>query len=560
MSNNSSGKDNTTRKDNSFLVQAGILAAAGIISRVIGLLYRSPLHRVIGDLGLGYYQSAYNFYSIVLLISTYSIPAAISKVIAQKLALKEYRNAHRMFLCAMGYVLVVGAAASCLLYFGAGIFVKGAAVPVLRTFAPTIFVYGILGVLRGYFQAHKSMAQTSVSQILEQIANAIVSVGAAYFLIRFSFPEMEMPAEGEDMVLWGTKGAIGSALGTGAGVLAALLFMLWMYKLNSGLFRRRIRRNKHEKEDSVGRILKNVTLVVMPFIMSTAIYNVSGTVNNAIYTDVYPAVENLDSVVTYSRWGIFSGQALTIVNIPVAFSSAMAAAMLPAVAQLMAAMDVAGAKEKIRVAVKTTMIVSIPCAVGLFVLARPVTGLLFHNTAESEDLATGLLMALSISVVFTALSTLSCQVLQGLGKLYAPTINAGVALGIQSVLATLLLFLTDLDLYGITIAHITYSVVMTILNYISMYNAVKYRQEVVRTFLIPFAAAGFMGVIARLVYQGLLNLTKSPRLSVIPAIVTGAAVYFVLLILFRGVTEAELKGFPKGRLLVRIAKKLRLLR
>lgn len=560
MSKNSSGKDNISRKDNSFLVQAGILAAAGIISRVIGLLYRSPLHRVIGDLGLGYYQSAYNFYSIVLLISTYSIPAAISKVIAQKLALKEYRNAHRMFLCALGYVLVVGAAASCLLYFGAGIFVKGAAVHVLRTFAPTIFVYGILGVLRGYFQAHKSMAQTSVSQILEQIANAIVSVGAAYFLIRFSFPEMEMPAEGEDMVLWGTRGAIGSALGTGAGVLAALLFMLWMYKLNSGLFRRRIRRNKHEKEDSVGRILKDVTLVVMPFIMSTAIYNVSGTVNNAIYTDVYPAVENLDSVVTYSRWGIFSGQALTIVNIPVAFSSAMAAAMLPAVAQLMAAVDVAGAKEKIRVAVKTTMIVSIPCAVGLFVLARPVTGLLFHNTAESEDLATGLLMALSISVVFTALSTLSCQVLQGLGKLYAPTINAGIALGIQSVLATLLLFLTDLDLYGITIAHITYSVVMTILNYISMYNAVKYRQEMVRTFLIPFAAAGFMGVIARLVYQGLLNLTRSPRLSVIPAIVVGAAVYFILLILFRGVTEAELRGFPKGRLLVRIAKKLRLLR
>lgn len=560
MSKNSSGRDNAAGKDNSFLVQAGILAAAGIISRVIGLLYRSPLHRVIGDLGLGYYQSAYNFYTIILLISTYSIPAAISKAIAQKLALKEYRNAHRMFLCAMGYVLVVGAAASCLLYFGAGIFVKGAAVPVLRTFAPTIFVYGILGVLRGYFQAHKSMAQTSVSQILEQIANAIVSVGAAYFLIRFSFPEMEMPAEGEEMVLWGTKGAVGSAMGTGAGVVAALLFMLWMYKLNSGLFRRRIRRNKHEKVDSVGSILKNVTLVVMPFIFSTAIYNVSGTVNNAIYTDVYPAVKELDSVVTYSRWGIFSGQALTIVNIPVAFSSAMAAAMLPAVAQLMASMDVAGAKEKIKVAVKTTMIISIPCAVGLFVLARPVTGLLFHNTAESEDLATGLLMALSISVVFTALSTLSCQVLQGLGKLYAPTINAGVSLGIQSVLATVLLFLTDMDLYGVAIAHITYSVVMTVLNYISMYNAVKYRQEIVRTFLIPFLAAGGMGVVARLVYMGLLNLTKSPGLSVIPAIVIGAAVYFVLLILFRGVTEAELKGLPKGRMLVRIAKKMRLLR
>ena len=90
---------------NNFIMQAGILAVAGIISRIIGLLYRGPLHSVIGDLGLGYYQSAYNFYTIVLLISSYSIPAAISKVIAQKLGVREYRNAHRIFLCSMLYVL-----------------------------------------------------------------------------------------------------------------------------------------------------------------------------------------------------------------------------------------------------------------------------------------------------------------------------------------------------------------------------------------------------------------------------------------------------------------------
>ena len=163
---------------NNFIMQAGILAAAGIISRIIGLLYRGPLQSVIGNLGLGYYQSAYNYYTIILLISSYSIPSAISKAIAQKLGEKEYRNAHRLFHGAMIYVLVVGGIASLFLFFGAGLSVSGAAVTVLRTFAPTIFVYGILGVLRGYFQAHKSMAQTSVSQILEQIANAVVSVGA----------------------------------------------------------------------------------------------------------------------------------------------------------------------------------------------------------------------------------------------------------------------------------------------------------------------------------------------------------------------------------------------
>ena len=191
--------ENGSRK-NSFIVQAGILAAAGIISRLIGLLYRGPLHSVIGDLGLGYYQSAHNYYTIILLISSYSIPSAISKVIAQKLALREYRNAHRIFKCALWYVLAVGGAASLFLFFGAGLLNKLEVLSVqeasvLRTFAPTIFVYGIMGVLRGYFQAHGSMVQTSVSQILEQIANAVVSVGAACLLIEISLGTMEIPAD-----------------------------------------------------------------------------------------------------------------------------------------------------------------------------------------------------------------------------------------------------------------------------------------------------------------------------------------------------------------------------
>ncbi|MCI9073970.1 MAG: oligosaccharide flippase family protein, partial [Lachnospiraceae bacterium] len=116
------------KKRDSFILQAGILAAAGFISRIIGLLYVSPVTRIIGHVGLGYYQSAYNYYAIVLMISSYSIPSAISKVIAQKLSLREYRNAHRVFICAMYYVLGVGLVASLLLFFGAGHLVPESAV------------------------------------------------------------------------------------------------------------------------------------------------------------------------------------------------------------------------------------------------------------------------------------------------------------------------------------------------------------------------------------------------------------------------------------------------
>lgn len=548
-----------SRKDN-FIMQAGILAAAGIISRIIGLLYRSPLQRVIGDLGMGYYHSAYNYYTIILLVSSYSIPAAISKVIAQKLGVKEYRNAHRLFRCALVYVLIVGGVASLFLYFGAGLFVSEEAVPVLRVFAPTIFVYGILGVLRGYFQAHKSMAQTSVSQILEQVANAVVSVGAAYLLIRASFGDLSMPTESTAQVERATRGAIGSALGTGAGVLIALVFMAGIYALNRGIIWKRIARDRHEKVDSYGELFRTITMVVTPFILSTAVYNLSSTVNNTLFTKYYPVWSGADSVEIYADWGVFSGQALTISNIPIAFASAMAAAMLPTVAQYIAAKDVEGAKEKIGTAIQTTMLISIPCAVGLFCLAQPVTGLLFSDDAETLQLAGNLLMTLSLSVIFYALSTLNSQILQGLGKLNVPIVNAAISLAVQSVVAIFLLRTTSLGLYSIAIANTIYSGLMCLLNQLAVRRAIGYRQEIKRTFVIPFVASALMGALAWAVYEGLLLITSSPSISVIPAVLVGAAAYFVFLLLFGGVSESELRAIPKGYLLVKLAKKCKLMR
>ena len=205
-------------------MQAGILAAAGIICKVIGILYRSPLAAVIGDEGNGYYSSAYEIYTIILLVSSYSIPSAISKVIAQRLALREYRNAQKIFRCAIGYVVVVGGLASLFTFFGAGILVGGNSVPVLRIFAPTIFFSGLLGVLRGYFQAHGTMVPTSFSQIVEQILNAVVSILAAFLLIK--------AVAGKDTTTQAVFGASGSAIGTGAGVLIALLFMFGIFLLN----------------------------------------------------------------------------------------------------------------------------------------------------------------------------------------------------------------------------------------------------------------------------------------------------------------------------------------
>jgi len=549
------------KQGNNFVLQAGILAAAGIISRIIGLLYRSPLTAVVGPLGIGYYQAAYSFYTIVLLISSYSIPSAISKVIAQKLAVKEYRNAHRIFLCAMGYVLVVGGIASMVLFFGAGSFLQDrAAVSVLRTFAPTIFIYGILGVLRGYFQAHRSMVQTSMSQVLEQIVNAGVSIAAATLLIKNVMGTMEMPVEEALKIKRATYGAIGSALGTGAGVFSALLFMALMYALNRNYIMKRIEKDKHDRIESYFSIIKTITLIVTPFILSTAVYNLSSVVNSKMYVDVMPEILGTDGTAAYHDYGIFSGMAQTISNIPIAFASAMASAMIPSVASYIAAGQMEEAKDKIGVAVKSTMMISIPSAVGLFALAKPVTVLLFPSQTD-EVLTYGgfLLMSLSLSVVFYALSTLNSSILQGLGKVNTPIINAAIALVVQTSAVYVLLRYTGLDLYSLAIANTLYSAMMCVLNQWAVSRAIGYRQEYKTSFGIPALASLIMGVIAFIIYIILYLAGVSVRIAVLPAVAVALAAYFVAMLKLKGLDEQELNGFPKGYLLVKIAKKCRLM-
>ena len=587
----------SSRKDG-FIIQAGILAAAGIICRIIGLLYRSPLAAVIGDEGNGYYQTAFNVYTIILLISSYSIPSAISKVIAQKLSVRDYVNAHRIFLCAMFYVLVVGGIASLVLFFGAGLFAKA----VLRVFAPTVFLYGILGVLRGYFQAHRSMVQTSVSQILEQILNAVVSIGAAYLLIIFMLSGTQkyvlnddysvsfgdeivqevaeavvneedgsriyvLSAEQQDWnTAHATYGAVGSAMGTGSGVVAALLFMWAVYGLNKKTIHRRIARDRHEPED-YRSLLRLVSSVVVPFILSTAIYNLSTFLNQTIYTWICYLAKGMGDAETSTNYGIFSAKAVVISNIPIALASAMSSAILPNIASRVGQGDMEGAREKTAQAIKTTMLIAIPAAVGLGVLARPITWLLFPQKA-SVDLAARLLTALSASVVFYSLSTLTNSVLQGIGRVKTPVRNAAVALGIQTAVLVPMLLFTDMDLYALVIAMLLYSGTMCVLNQLSIRRYMDYEQETFRTFTTPLVAAAFMGAAAYGTYRGIGWLLKSGEypsrmqniLELFPAVIVGGIVYFVLEIVLKGISEAELRALPKGYLIVRMAKKCRLLK
>ena len=532
------------KKSNDFVMQAGILAAAGIICRLIGLIYRVPLADILTDEGNGYYSTAYNIYTIVLLLASYSIPSAISKLMAGKLEQREYRNAQRIFYCALMYVGTVGLVAGLFLFFGADFLLEGKAALVLKAFAPTVLIYGFLGVLRGYFQAHKSMVQTSVSQIFEQILNAAVSVGAAYYFMQvFESPEY---------------GAIGSALGTMAGVVTALFVMLWAYMINRGLIKKRIQRDKANVLDSYGDIFKSMLFIVTPIILSTFIYNFNITLNNNLFTKIAMKHLGMTEQESYSIFGIYSGKAVLLSDVPVALASAMSAALIPVVSGAFIREGRKAAGEKVEVAVQTTMLFAIPAAVGMFALAEPVLDLLFSfSTPEDLQMAVLLLRMMTVSIAFYSLSTVSNGILQGIGKVNLPVINAAIALAVQTVVVVGLLLGTKLGIYALPIAFIVYAALMSVLNQLAVRKELDCRIRMGQVFVKPLISSLVMGVVAYLVYSVIYLVLPVNIVALGIAVVLALAVYGVAMIVCGGITEETLDNIPKGGALKPLLRKVK---
>ena len=548
-----SGKEKSA--GSSIAVQAGILAIATIVVRIIGLLYRAPLTAIIGDEGNGYYGAAYNIYMIILILSSNSLPAAISRQMSTKIAVGEYRNAQRTFHCALIYSLIVGAAGSLLLYFGAGVLVKHNAVPVLRVFAPTVFLFGILGAVRGYFQANQSMVQTSVSQILEQIANAAVSIGAASILIRTASIHAN-PTEKA------VRGAMGSAMGTGIGVATALIFRVIAYLRHRKGFFSRIALDMGST-DSYARIMKSTILVVTPFIVSSFILNLTTTLDQMIYLNMLIDGRGLPEAAVTTVFGLFSNKAVVITNIPISVATAVSAAIIPNIATAYASGDLPETRRRSLNASRMALIISIPCAVGLLVLARPVTMLMFPQW-ETLELASVLLALQSVTVIFLSVGTITNAVLQAIGKMNMPIVSAGISLIIQTAALVFFLRFTDWGIYAMVFVSVLYAAIIFALNEMFLRHYLGLRFDAVKVYWKPVFSALVMGAAAFAVYRVIFALASHVRgeyfanfVALVPAILAAIPVYFFILIRMGSFTEEDILGLPKGAAIARLLKKLR---
>jgi stage V sporulation protein B len=540
-------------RDN-FLIQGTILGVASIVVRLIGVLYRVPLTGIIGDMGNGYYSSAYNIYAMILLISSYSIPLAVSRILSERLARKEYKNAHRIMIGAMIYAVIVGSIGALVAYFFAPYIIpsnmsRGALA--LKVLAPTIFFSAILGVFRGYFQGHNTMVPTSVSQIYEQIINAVGSVAAAYIFTK---------TVAGDSLLVAERGAAGGAVGTGLGVITALVYLIFCYCRQRGRIH-----NQYDAEDatvkveSYGSIIKLIFLTVTPVIFSSFIFNVNSTIDQYLYSFIM-GIKGFSEEAITGWYGVYGTKYLVIIGVPVALAAAISTAVVPSIVLTLEDHDRKRTYEKIDLTILYTMLISIPCAVGMGVLAKPILCVLFGT---GVDLAAELLSWGAITIIFTALSTVTNSVLQGIGKLHEPVKNAAISLVVHCIFVVAILLITDWNLHGLVLGTLVFGVVMCFLNERSLVRAIQYHQNLKTTMILPFVASLIMGVFTYLSYNIIAIILPENRIGftigICFSVLISVVVYAFALVRFRVLNEEILVEMPMGTRIVKVFKKCKLL-
>lgn len=545
------------KKSNSFLIQGMILAAAGIITRLIGIAYRIPVNNILGDEGQGFYGCAFSIYNIALLLTSYSLPLAVSKLVSARVSKNEYKNAMRIFKGALLFAFIVGSLVGIVIFMFSD-FIAGEIMSLrlsayaLRVLAPGLFIVAIMGVIRGFFQGMGTMIPTALSQIFEQIVNAIVSIIGASYLIEMGRTVSEAKTEPS---LPFAYGAAGGTLGTVSGALIGLLFLLLVFILFYPKFRKKVVRDPGRNLEEYNQVYKVLFLTIAPVILSTAIYNISETIDQGVFSNVMVTQGHTEKE-TAALLGMFTGKYNTLMNIPLAIANSLGAALIPSLTATVATGNRRQINEKINMVIRFVMLIAIPCFVGFIVMAKPVLDLLYSGNI---DIPAHMLQLGAISVVFYCLSTVTNAILQGVNKMSTPVKHGAISLVVHLIGLYIMLVIFKWGIYAVVLGNVIFSLCMCILNSIALKKETRYRQEINRTFVVPLKAAAIMGAIT-MVVNFLFGLFLPKAVITIVALLLAVVVYGIALIKFGALTSDEIVALPKGATIYKILQKVHLIK
>ena len=537
-------------QNDDFIAQGAILAVATVLTKVIGVIYRIPLANILGDAGNGFYGYAYQIYAMALMVSSLSLPTAVSKLVSAKLAAGQKRNSVRVFRCSMLFITAA-------VFFGAdAISVYAMKSPLsvyaLQMLAPGLFLVAVMAVIRGYFQGLGSMMPTAVSQIIEQLIRAVISIAGASIFVDIGTRAGEKAGE---ELLGPAYGAAGATLGTVLGALIALVFLIFVIWAYRGQMTRQYRTDRSGREDSYRHILKVLVLTAVPILFSTAIYNINQILDLTIFNHIMDAQGYVEEEYMALQ-GIYSGKYDTLVNVPLSIPWALCSSVVPSLTAAVATRSRKLVHEKIDQTLRLTMVITIPCGVGFLVLASPLMVLLYNDASKTPAY---LLMLGSVVVVLYGWSSISNSILHGLNHISSPAKNACIALVVHLAAFVVMMTAFKMNVYALAAGNIVFAACMCWLNQRKVHKVCGFRMNIMDTFIKPLIASAVMGIVTYAAHLALDLLIGGRWIPTIIAIFIAMIVYVVVVLKIGTLSDEDIEALPMGARLLRLCRRLHLM-
>lgn len=536
------GRPNLSKEK--FLKGALILTVAGIIVKVIGSVNRIFLSRLLGGEGIGLYQMAYPIYLLALSISSAGIPVAISILVAEKAALQDYRGANRVFRISLSLLTITGAIFSVILYFGAGWLIEHQFVRDPRAYyaiaalAPAIFFVTILSSYRGYFQGMQMMLPTGASQIAEQFVRVITMVGFAYYLLPRGLE----------------YAAAGASFGAGPGAVTGLLVLLFFYWKYRKDLQDKIAHQPELQQESSTSIITRIIKLALPVSLANIMLPVVSNIDLLI---VPPRLEVAGYTVEQATelFGYLTGMAVPLVNMATILTASLAASIVPSISEANTLGDKAAIYDRTSTALRIANLITIPAFVGMWLLATPISTMLYATPNA------GVCIAISaLGIFLLGIHQVTTGVLQGLGHTAIPVVNMVISAGVKVILSWTLTAMPSLGIVGAAWATVTDFGLAALLNMFFIYRCIGFALDF-KDILKTGTAAAVMGVVCLGLYELLFAQGIGNTISTLTAIVVGGGVYAVLLLQVGSIGERELLKLPAvGRPAVDLLNKIHLLR
>ena len=515
----------------SFLQGVAVLTAATIIVKLLGFIYKVPLQNILQERGFGYFNTAYDVYNVLLMISTTGLPVAVSRMISQAQALENYAQIRKIYSVSMKVFLTIGVIGTLVML----VFCKPLSVMVttnenswaaIAALSPCVLLICIVSAHRGFFQGQSNMTPTSVSQVYEAMIRVVFGLGGAYLMLKKT----------------------GSRIfGVTAGCIVAVVYL----RIQFGKSNQILRQGGGEAK-STRQTMKELLVIAIPITLGSAGLQIINLFDTMIYMRRLTGALAWSSDAADTAKGIYNF-CQTIFNLPCSLITPITISIIPTVTAALTKGNTAGARHTEESAVRTMSLIAMPCAVGLAVLSEPIIRLLARNYGpESVATAAPILAYLGIAVIFNSTVLLFNAIMQAHGDVTTPVVNMLIGGVVKVVVNYILVAIPSLNIIGAAIGTIVCYVTITVLDLIAMRRSVTTRPAIFRNVIRPAAAAGIMGAATFFAAALLRSFTDSNTVVCLGALIAAVVVYVIFVVVLRCITYEDCMLLPKGEKIAKI--------